>query len=85
MKPTPDETLRALRDSLDADVLRDDYPIEMVEAELREAGCEPADLIARCRPIIDELLAKRRAAWRERSRARLEQRGVAPQRSEVKP
>lgn len=57
----PKDILTTLRDSLDADVLREDYPQELVDAELREAGCDPADLVARNRPKIDALLARRKA------------------------
>ncbi len=61
MRRTSDETLSALVESLDADILNPDAtPIDVVERELRAAGCDPAALVARCRPKIDALLAARR-------------------------
>ncbi len=70
-----DEVLSNLIDSLDSGLLTGEVPIEEVEAELRAAGCDPAELVARCRPKIEALLAVRREAWRERARARLAERG----------
>jgi len=73
-KLTPDEALQGLLDSMAEDVLRDDYPAEYVDEDLRAAGGDPDEIVARLRPQVDELLRRRREHWQQQARARLAER-----------
>lgn len=54
-------SLEELRESLEADVLDPEYPIEMVEEELRAAGLDPEKIGAEGEAIARDALAKRKA------------------------
>ena len=57
----PEETARLrLMERRAAEVLEPDYPIELVDEELREAGGDPEAIGKRGVELVEELLAKRR-------------------------
>lgn len=56
----------------DEDLLRDDYPRHLVEAELRDAGLDPEDVGRRGEAFVKKLMADRaEAGSRKSSRTRL--------------
>jgi hypothetical protein len=57
------ELVRAIDLGLAEDVLSDDYPLEEVERELREAGLDPDQVAKRGSAAIQQLAKKRRLAW----------------------
>lgn len=63
----PDVVMTDLRESIAADVLRD-------AEDLRAAGGDPQEIVARLRPQVDELLRRRRERWQEQARSRLADR-----------
>lgn len=54
-------TLRRMFDDLSEDVLDPDYPVELVEQDLRDAGLDPEKVRERGRKLGERLLAKGRA------------------------
>jgi hypothetical protein len=77
---SPDEAhavLHGLRDSIDADVLRGDYPPEMVDAELRAAGGDPEAIAKRGRAHVNTLLAARKDKASASARMALDDRQMA--------
>lgn len=56
----PDTFLNELRESLATDVLREDYPIELVEESLRAAGGDPEAIGRRGAALVEGMLAGRR-------------------------
>lgn len=52
-------TLEKIKESIDSDVLRADYPQDMVDAELREMGLDPTDVGARGVALVEKLKANR--------------------------
>lgn len=68
----PDVTLRALVDSLDANILDvSAMTDEEVDAEIRAAGGDPDEIARRGLEIVGRLLENRRERWRAETRANL--------------
>jgi hypothetical protein len=59
----PRDVLRAI-EAIAEDVLDADYPEELVDAELREAGLDPVEVARRGSELAARLLAEQRAALR---------------------
>ena len=57
--------------AFDEDLLREDYPRELVEAELREAGLDPEEVGRRGEAFVKNLMAERADAATKASRTRL--------------
>lgn len=58
--------------AFDEDMLRDDYPRELVRAELREAGLDPDEVGRRGEAFVKKLLAEKAdSEGRKASRTRL--------------
>jgi hypothetical protein len=52
--------LRRLADFIDDDLLRDEYPIELVDEELRAQGMDPEEIGRRGEAFVRDLLEKKR-------------------------
>ena len=74
-----DETLRLLDESLASDVLTDAVTDEDVDSELRDAGGDPDTIAADGVALAKELLEKRRLAWQDAARRKMEARQRARQ------
>jgi hypothetical protein len=71
--------LRRMLDALDEDVLEEEYPLELIEEEIRAAGGDPEAIGRRGAALAKELLDKRRRAFEAEaleSVAELEKRAV---------
>lgn len=60
-RATAPRTLREMLDVLEEDVLDPDYPIELVEQELREAGLDPEKIAETGRRIARRFVARAKA------------------------
>src|SRR5690349_11044003 len=74
-----DETLRLLGESLASDVLTDAVSDGDVDRELREGGGDPNTIAAHGAALAKELLEKRRLAWQDAARQKMEARQRARQ------
>jgi hypothetical protein len=63
-KRTDDELVRDLEDSMAADMLDLDTPMEAVRAELKRGGLDPASVAARTQELVASLSKQRRLAWK---------------------
>jgi hypothetical protein len=57
--------------SFEEDPLRDDYPDELVDEDLRAAGMDPAVIRAEGAALGEALLEQRRQAWRKKAKDEL--------------
>ncbi len=56
---------------VDEDVLADDYPMELIDEELRAAGADPVACAEKGRAIAAQAMRRRRLAWQDEARARI--------------
>jgi hypothetical protein len=76
---TPDDTLLLFKESLDGDILTDAMTDAEVDQELRDAGGDP-DAIARDgKAFVAQLLERRRLAWQDAARKKIEAQRAALQ------
>src|SRR5882672_8336775 len=69
-KDSDEEFLETLRAHVAEDVLKSDYSLADVDAELRAAGGDPEEIGNRGAALVRGLLERRRLAWQENARAK---------------
>jgi hypothetical protein len=74
------DTLDALDEALAADILDPAAPLGAIERFLRDEGADPEQLRREARSLVRDALEKRRLAWQERARRRIERRAAALER-----
>ena len=84
-KRTDNEIIEALHGESDEAAL-EDYPLDVAQQELRDAGADPAEIGAWGASLVDELKKKRRLAWQEEARAKIQKvRSLDAKRAERAP